>query len=57
VSPDSLLTTLRADTDKAITKAVWGVPTFETGGELFWGADGFPMRRHSELPVSAVRSA
>jgi len=62
---------LRANTDEAIAKTVWGVPTFEADGELFWGADSFPMlldflrnpmlfeseemRRHAELPLGAVR--
>jgi 2-hydroxychromene-2-carboxylate isomerase len=70
---DAAKTRLRANTDEAIAKSVWGVPTFEAGGELFWGADSFPMllgfladpklfaseemRRHGELPVGAVRKA
>jgi len=62
---------LRANTDEAIAYGVWGVPTFAVDGELFWGADSFPMllgfladpklfeteemRRHAELPMGAVR--
>lgn len=30
---------LRANTDEAIERGVFGVPTFITGGELFWGDD------------------
>lgn len=34
---------LRANTDAAIARGVYGVPTFDTGGELFWGDDALPM--------------
>lgn len=34
---------LRANTDDAITKGVFGVPTFEVDGKLFWGLDALPM--------------
>jgi 2-hydroxychromene-2-carboxylate isomerase len=34
---------LRANTDEALAHGVWGVPTLLIGGELFWGADSFPM--------------
>ena len=34
---------LRRDTDDAIARGVFGVPTMETGGELFWGYDDFPF--------------
>lgn len=70
---DAAKAKLRANTDEAIAKAIWGVPTFEVGGELFWGADSFPMlldflgnprlfeseemRRHGALPMGAVRKA
>lgn len=44
---------LRANTAEAVSRGVWGVPTFEVGGELFWGADSFPMMldylRHPDL--------
>jgi 2-hydroxychromene-2-carboxylate isomerase len=62
---------LRANTAEALSRGVWGVPTFEVGGELFWGADSFPMmldyvqhpdlfetpdmKRLETLPVGAVR--
>jgi 2-hydroxychromene-2-carboxylate isomerase len=33
---------LRAQTDAAIARDVFGVPTFEVEGELFWGYDDIP---------------
>ena len=36
---------LRAATDSAITRGVFGVPTFELDGRLFWGVDALPMLR------------
>lgn len=36
---------LRATTDEAIARGVFGVPTFEAGGRLFWGLDALPMLR------------
>jgi 2-hydroxychromene-2-carboxylate isomerase len=34
---------LRAQTDDAAGRGVFGVPTMEVGGELFWGYDDFPQ--------------
>jgi 2-hydroxychromene-2-carboxylate isomerase len=34
---------LRDATDMAIAKGVFGVPTFEVDGRLFWGVDSFDM--------------
>jgi 2-hydroxychromene-2-carboxylate isomerase len=34
---------LRAATDTAIARGVFGVPTMIVGGELFWGYDDLPM--------------
>jgi 2-hydroxychromene-2-carboxylate isomerase len=34
---------LRATTDAAIARGVFGVPTFELDGRLFWGFDALPM--------------
>jgi 2-hydroxychromene-2-carboxylate isomerase len=64
---------LRANTEEAIARTVFGVPTFAADGELFWGTDSFPMlqdylanpslfdsdemRRHATMPMSAVRRA
>jgi len=36
---------LRAATDDAIARGVFGVPTFGVDGELFWGLDALPMLR------------
>lgn len=36
---------LRAQTDDAIAKGVFGVPSFEVDGKIFWGLDGLPMLR------------
>jgi 2-hydroxychromene-2-carboxylate isomerase len=62
---------LRANTEEALTRGVWGVPTLSIGGELFWGADSLPMaldflqdpglfqtpemKRIAALPVGASR--
>jgi 2-hydroxychromene-2-carboxylate isomerase len=34
---------LRANTDEAIERGVFGVPTFACAGELFWGDDATPL--------------
>lgn len=36
---------LRANTDEALAKGVFGVPTFEVDGKLFFGLDALPMLR------------
>ena len=36
---------IRAATDAAIARGVFGVPTFEIDGRLFWGFDALPMLR------------
>jgi 2-hydroxychromene-2-carboxylate isomerase len=67
----ALKDTLRRNTDEASARGVFGVPTWEVDGELFWGADsiGFvnafladpaaleneEMRRTDSLPVGAAR--
>ena len=64
---------LRGNTDEAIAAGVFGVPTFVSGGEVFWGDDALPMlrdylndpglfetpemRRISDLPMGVVRKA
>jgi len=35
-------TRLRRQTDDAIARGVFGVPSMEVGDELFWGYDDFP---------------
>ena len=63
--------TLRENTEDAIHRGVFGVPTFEVDGELFWGADSIEflkdfladpsviknheMQRLDGLPVAAAR--
>ena len=34
---------LRENTEQAIAQGVFGVPTFEVDGKLFWGLDALPM--------------
>ena len=62
---------LRKNTDEAVQKGVFGVPTFEADAELFWGADSIEflkaflanpsvvknqeMQRLDALPVAAAR--
>ena len=62
---------LRTNTDDAAQRGVFGVPTFDVDGELFWGADSIEflkdflknpsavknpeMQRLDDLPVSAAR--
>jgi 2-hydroxychromene-2-carboxylate isomerase len=62
---------LRNNTEAAAKRGVFGVPTFDADGELFWGADsieflkGFlkdssvvknqEMQRLDSLPVAAAR--
>jgi len=65
--------TLAANGRQAIDRGVYGVPTFDTGKELFWGLDATDMlldylsdptvfdeaemRRIAELPVGAARKS
>jgi 2-hydroxychromene-2-carboxylate isomerase len=62
---------LRKNTDEAIARAVFGVPSFVIGGEVFWGADSIEfakafladpavlhnseVRRVDRLPAAASR--
>jgi 2-hydroxychromene-2-carboxylate isomerase len=45
VSPDDpdVKQALRASTDLAIARGVFGVPTVEVDGRMFWGVDALPM--------------
>ncbi len=36
---------LKSNTQEAIARGVFGVPTFEVDGRLFWGFDALPMLR------------
>lgn len=40
---DVVKSQLKINTDDAIAKGVFGVPTFEVDGKLFWGFDALPM--------------
>jgi len=42
---DEVKQELRAATDAAIAAGIFGVPTFELDGRLFWGLDALPMLR------------
>ena len=64
---------LRRNTDEAIARGVFGVPTLAIGEQLFWGADATPMaadyiahgcrftdpemNRIASLPIGAQRDA
>ncbi len=43
---DELDAQLRADTQAAIERGVFGVPTLFVGDEMFWGNDRFELARH-----------
>lgn len=43
VADEVVKATLRASTDAALAKGVFGVPTLIAGGELFWGDDATAM--------------
>lgn len=42
---DEVKARLKANTAEAIAQGVFGVPTFEVDGKLFWGLDALPMLR------------
>ena len=42
---DAVKAQLKAHTDEAIAKGVFGVPAFEVDGKVFWGHDSLPMLR------------
>jgi 2-hydroxychromene-2-carboxylate isomerase len=70
---DEIKDALRRNTEQAAARGVFGVPTFEVDGELFWGADSIEflnafladpsvlrndeVRRLDGLPVAAARKA
>ena len=45
VASDAVKRELKANTDAALAKGIFGVPTFELDGRLFWGLDALPMLR------------
>ena len=53
---DDTKSTLRRNTEEALAAGVFGVPTFELDGELFWGDDrleGLVARLEHEAPPEA----
>jgi 2-hydroxychromene-2-carboxylate isomerase len=40
---------LRAATDEAVARGIFGVPSFECDGRVFWGLDALPMLRAALL--------
>ena len=42
---DTVKTQLKAHADEAIAREVFGVPSFEVDGKVFWGLDALPMLR------------
>jgi 2-hydroxychromene-2-carboxylate isomerase len=49
--------TLKKNTDAAIQRGVFGVPTFEVDGELFWGADAMEFLRAFLADPATLRNA
>ena len=47
---------LRKNTEEAIQRGVFGVPTFEVDGELFWGADSIEFLKDFLADPAAVRN-
>ena len=43
VNSDEVKAQLKANTEEAIERGIFGVPTFEVDGKLFWGFDALPM--------------
>jgi 2-hydroxychromene-2-carboxylate isomerase len=48
---------LRKNTDDAVQRGVFGVPTFEVDGELFWGADSMEFLRAFLADPATLRNA
>ena len=45
---------LRRNTDEAIARGVFGVPTLAVGDELFWGLDATPLSRLAATPTALL---
>ncbi|MCG2591428.1 2-hydroxychromene-2-carboxylate isomerase [Ramlibacter sp. XY19] len=45
LASDEVKAELKANTDDALARGLFGVPTCEVDGKLFWGFDGLPMLR------------
>lgn len=48
--------TLKKNTEGSIQRGVFGVPTFEVEGELFWGADSIEFLKDFLKNSMAVKS-
>ena len=48
---DEVKAELRALTDAAVARGLFGVPTFELAGRLYWGLDALPMLREDLLAI------
>ena len=48
---------LRKNTEQAVQRGVFGVPTFEVDGELFWGADSMEFLRSFLADPAELRNA
>nr|WP_315478932.1 2-hydroxychromene-2-carboxylate isomerase [uncultured Rhodoferax sp.] len=56
-SSDTVKAQLKAHADEAIAREVFGVPSFEVDGKVFWGLDALPMlRAYLEGDASLVGS-
>jgi len=54
---DEVKAELRALTDAALARGLFGVPTVEALGELYWGLDALPMLREDLLAAQAGDAA
>ena len=45
VNAEGVKAQLKANTEEAVTRGVFGVPTMAVDGKLFWGFDALPMLR------------
>ncbi|HTQ77385.1 MAG TPA: 2-hydroxychromene-2-carboxylate isomerase [Burkholderiales bacterium] len=54
---DEIKASLREGTERAAAGGVFGVPTFEVDGELFWGADSIEFVKDFLEDPSVVRNA
>ena len=45
INSEQVKAQLKANTDEAITRSLFGVPTMAVDGKLFWGCDALPMLR------------
>jgi len=43
IAADAVKSTLRTNTERALARGVFGVPTLDVGGDLFWGDDASAM--------------